>query len=182
MTATSARIFSAIAEGAAEATAAASAAVLAQLGEELRVIAVAGAADPERVPGSSVTPGDSLGFALASGQTLSVGPQLGEPPEHGGVHRAPAATLTVPCLGTEGVLGAIELRAPAGAGTFPPEASRTAALFAEIAAAVLGEGGAHGSSAPTPAELGAELSGLADADPVRYEAIAAAVGALLAHG
>jgi hypothetical protein len=36
--------------------------------------------------------------------------------------------------------------------------------------------------APLPSELGGELERLAAADPVRYSAVATAVGALLARG
>jgi hypothetical protein len=164
-------LFQAIASGAADATDAAGAAVVGARGDEVEVVAVAGSA-PGRSAGDPVAPGDdSLGFVLASGQTLSLGPRDGS-----------VAVLCVPCLGAEGVLGALELRAGPGVDSFSPEASRLAALFAEIATAALVAGGLEVDTGPSPAELAAELARLQDADPSRYAAIASAVSALLAHG
>ena len=175
-----ARVFTAIAFGAAEATGAASAALIRQDDdEELRVVAVAGS-QPAHAPGDVLDGTESLGFTLASGQPLSIGPRrekLGE----GGRWRTHPAALSVPCLGAEGVLGALELRAVAGAPAFPPEAARTASLFAEVAGAALGEAGLGAATAPRPEELGAELARLAEADPARYAAIASVVGTLLAN-
>ena len=164
-------LFQAIARGAADAAEAAGASIVGARGDEVYVVAVAGA-DPRRSAGDAVPPDDqSLGFVLASGQTLSLGPKDGSP-----------SLLCVPCLGAEGVLGALELRAAPGIGSFSPQANRLATLFAEIAAAALVAGGLEMDTGPSPAELAAELARLAEADPGRYAAIAAVVGALLAHG
>jgi hypothetical protein len=168
---TAPQLFQAIASGAADATDAAGAAVVGARGDEVEVVAVAGTA-PGRSAGDPVPPGEeSLGFVLASGQTLSLGPRDGS-----------AAVLCVPCLGAAGVLGALELRAAPGVESFSPEANRLATLFAEIAAAALVAGGLEVDTGPSPAELAAELTRLAEADPGRYAAIASVVGALLAHG
>jgi GAF domain-containing protein len=175
------RVFDAIARGAAEATGALGVAVIGRRGEELRVLGVAGT-ESVRGVGEAVAPSEqSVGFVLASGQTLSLGPQADTRSESAGVHRAPGAILSVPCLGGEGVLGVVEVRGAPGLEPFSPEATRVATLFAEIAAAALEEAGGA-DEAPAPAELGAELARLAEADPNRYGAIAAAVGALLSHG
>jgi GAF domain-containing protein len=98
------------------------------------------------------------------------------------VHRAPGAVLSVPCLGAEGVLGLIEVRGGPSLEPFSPDATRMATLFAELAAAALEEAGDGAESAPPAAELGAELSRLAEADPDRYRAVASVIGALLSHG
>jgi GAF domain-containing protein len=179
---TGARVFDAIARGTAEATGAAAVAVIARHDEDLRVVGAAGT-DGVRTVGDDVAPGDeSVGFVLASGQTLSLGPQTEKPGGSGMVHRTPGAILSVPCLGGEGVLGLIEVRGQPGLQPFPPEATRMATLFAEIAAAMLEEAGDGAQETPGAAELGAELGRLADADPARYAAIASVIGALLAHG
>ena len=179
---TGARVFDAIARGAAEATGAAAVAVIGRQGEDLRVVGIGGEEAPRSV-GDEVSPAEeSVGFVLASGQTLSLGPQTEKPGGAGMVHRAPGAVLSVPCLGGEGVLGVIEVRGRPGLEPFPPEATRVATLFAEIAAAMLEEAGDGAQETPNAAELGAELGRLADADPARYSAIASVIGALLAHG
>ena len=179
---TGARVFDAIARGAAEATGAASVAVIGRQGEDLHVVGVAGA-DSTRTVGDEVAPGEeSIGFVLASGQTLSLGPKAEKPGGAGMVHRSPGAVLSVPCLGGEGVLGLIEVRGHPGVEPFAPDATRVATLFAEIAAAMLEEAGDGAQETPGAAELGAELGRLADADPARYAAIASVIGALLAHG
>ena len=160
-------VLGAVAQGAAEATGAGGVALVARHGEELNVVAVGGHRDG-RALGEVVSPGEgALGYVLASGQPMSLSPG----PEE--------TTLCIPCLGVEGVLGALELR---GDRAFTPEASRLAGRFADIAAAALQEGGVAGESGPSPAELGAELARLAEADPARYAAMASVIGALLAHG
>jgi len=179
---TGARVFEAVARGAAEATGAASVAVIGRQGEDLHVVGVAGTDSARRV-GDEVAPGEeSVGFVLASGQTLSLGPQAEKPGGAGMVHRSPGAILSVPCLGGDGILGVVEVRGRPGVQPFSPEATRAATLFAEIAAAMLEEAGDGAEATPGAAELGAELARLADADPTRYSAIASVIGALLAHG
>ena len=164
---TGARVFEAIARGAAEATGAASVAVIGRQGEDLHVVGVAGT-DSTRSVGDEVAPGEeSIGFVLASGQTLSLGPHAEKPGGAGMVHRSPGAVLSVPCLGGEGVLGLLEFRGQPGVQPFAPEATRIATLFAEIAAAMLEEAGDGAQETPGAAELGAELGRLADADPAR---------------
>lgn len=176
------RLFDAIARGAAEATGAASVAIVARGGDELRVVGAAGA-DGARTVGDAVAPGEeSIGFVVASGQTLSLGAQPEKADSAGVMHRAPGALLSVPCLGAEGVLGVVEIRGRPGLEPFSPDATRIATLLAEIAAAALEAGGDGPENAPAAAELGAELARLAEADPKRYSAIASVIGALLAHG
>lgn len=172
----------AVARGAAEALGAVAVAVIGRDGDRLRVLAAAGI-DVGHAVGDEVAPTHrSVGYVMASGQTMSLGPQADETQESGGVHRAPGALLSVPCLGGEGVLGVIEIRGGPGVEPFSPDATRVATLFAEIAAAALEEAGDRAERAPGPAELGAELARLAEVDPNRYSAIASTIGALLAHG
>jgi len=170
-------VYAAIARGAAEATGAATAIVVGRHGEDVHVLAVEGEAQGRAV-GEDVMAGESsLGFVLASGQALSLARR--EAPEGGD---ASDASLCVPCLGTVGVLGALELRGRPDADSFTPEAGRLAALFADVAAASLAAGDLGAEPGPSPAELGAELAQLAEADPARYGAVASVIGALLAHG
>jgi hypothetical protein len=119
---------------------------------------------------------DSVGFVLASGQPLSIGSESSADPS-----TSAQPLLVVPCLGDQGVLGALEILGAPGAEPFGPAVGRLAALFADIAAAVL-EDDAGAAAAPSPAELAAELSRLAEAEPSRYVAVAATLEALLGHG
>jgi hypothetical protein len=174
-------VFDAISRCAAEAVGAAGVALVGRDGDELRVLAVTGE-ETGRSVGETVSGSDqSIGFAIASAQTISLGPQSPSS-ESGGVHRAPSASLTVPCLAAEGVMGAIEIRAAPGSGSFSPEAGRIAALFADIAGAALQEPDSGTLSVATAPELAGELTRLAEADPARYAVISSVIGALLAHG
>jgi hypothetical protein len=159
-------ILGAVADGAAAATGARAVALVARRGEALEVLAVSGEPDGRAVGEAVVADDGALGYVLASGQPLSLAPG------------AEGTTLCVPCLGAEGVLGALELRGEAG---FSPEASRLAGLFADVAAAALQEGGLATELGPSPAEHAGEHARQAEADPGRYAAMASVIGALLAH-
>ena len=147
---------------------------------ERSIVAVSANGSRRRRVGESLPmkAGDSVGFVLASGQPLSIGSESSDDPVASASSRP---LLVVPCLGDQGVLGALEIRGAPGAAPFGPAVGRLAALFADIAAAVL-EDDAGGAAAPSPAELAAELSRLAEAEPSRYVAVAATIEALLGHG
>jgi hypothetical protein len=147
---------------------------------ERSVVAVSANGSRWRRMGESlpVDAADSVGFVFASGQPLSIG---SESSADQGASAQAGPLLVVPCLGDQGVLGALEIRGDPGAEPFGQAASRLAALFADIAAAVL-EDDAGAAAAPSPAELAAELSRLAEAEPSRYVAVATTIEALLGHG
>jgi hypothetical protein len=113
-----------------------------------------------------------LQYVLATGQPLSIGTSPGDA----------RPLLCVPCVGAEEILGALEIRGAAERGPFAPEATRLAALVADLAGAVLDSGDAPAATRPSPAELGSELTRLAETDARRYDAVASVLGALLAHG
>ncbi len=141
----------------------------------------------ERVAGGAV-PVDSgtAGFVVASGQPVAVAARGDEGLLCEGLAARldplPASIVSVPCAGTEGVVGALELVDKAGGTPFSFDDVELATLLAGIAAAALAgtPGGAGAPRVPDPRRLGAELTRLAGADPARYAAIAAAVDALLA--
>jgi hypothetical protein len=176
-------VLDAVARAACELTGAAYVAIVGVRGEEAVVLAVAGA-EPQRTAGDVLRPGDdALAFVLACGQALSLAP----PPAATAAGGAPGVVpaMCIPCLGPEGVTGALELRGRSGAGTFDPVATRAAAVLAEIVTAELERApdadGADGRRPPAaPAELAAALAALARRDRERYARLARALDALLA--
>jgi GAF domain-containing protein len=178
-------VLSAVAHAAAELTDAKRAAVVALRGRRAIVVAAAGL-EPRRTVGEQVGPSDdTLSFVLACGQSLSVGPPDGD--RHGDAAARPraaagTATLCVPCVGPEGVVGALELNGRLQSGPFDVAATRVAELLAEIVTAALAEDRGSPSTAPTPDELASELAQLAVIDEARYRAIAWALESLLAGG
>jgi hypothetical protein len=145
------------------------------------VLAVSSNGRARRSAGESLSAetADSLGFVLASGQPLSIGPQATGDAPAGDMTSGPV--LVVPCVGDSGVTGALEIRGSTGTQPFGPEASRLASLFADVAAALFEDDGGS-SNAPSPVELGAELTRLAETEPARYVAMAATIEALLGRG
>jgi GAF domain-containing protein len=161
-------VLAAIARAAAELTEATGSAVVALRGSALMIVAVGGS-DPTRAIGERPASDDSLSYVAAGGQSLSLADAHG-------------ASLCVPCVRGEGVVGALELRRGAAAGPFSVAAARVAELLADVLAAELQQHRDGRGSAPPPEELAGELAELAIADRVRYEAIAWALAALLGGG
>ncbi len=174
-------VLQAVARAAAELTQAAGATVLAVRDDELVVLATAGP-EPGRAVGERLERGDgALAYALAAGQSLAVSPARPRPGEGAPTAATdePVATMCVPCLGTDGVIGALELRGTPMGEPFDVSAGRIAEALAVIAAAELEED--PGTRAvPSPSELAAELDRLSADDAPRYSAIASALAALLA--
>jgi hypothetical protein len=186
MAAADQRVLTAIARAAAELTDASGVAIVVGRGQEVVVVAAEGA-EPQRAVGDRLGPGDdTLSFVLAGGQSMSLAPVMG--PGHGAPHAgtpandAPRASICVPCTAGDAVIGALELRGPAGGAPLGIDAVRVAALLADVVTAeLLAERGGR-ASVPAPGELGAELAQLAARDGARYEAIASAIAALLSGG
>jgi hypothetical protein len=185
MAAADPRVLTTIAQAAAELTAASSVAVVVGRGQEVVVVAVEGA-EPQRTVGDRLGAGDdTLSFVLAGGQSMSVAPAPGAghgAPDLGTPAQASRASMCVPCMADDAVIGALELRGPAGGAPFGIDAVRVATLLADVVTAeLLAERGSR-ASVPAPGELGAELAQLAARDSARYEAIASVVEALLSGG
>jgi GAF domain-containing protein len=192
-------VLSAVARAATELTDAGHATLVAVRGQRVIVVAVAGTGARRRVGeslapvgeqrqpvGEQLEPGDdTLSFVLSCGQSLSVGPadgdRRGDAPPPARAEGRPAC-LCVPCVGTDGVIGALELSGGARSGPFDIAATRVAELLAEIATAALAEDRADPTSAPAPEEIASGLARLAATDEVRYRAIAWALESLLAGG
>lgn len=179
-------LLQAVARAAAALTDAGEAAVIALHGEEIVVLAVAGA-EAQRTPGQRLAPGeDPLSYALAAGQSLTLAPtrtRAGPGTAEDQEAVSQQASLCIPCSGDDGIVGALDLRGRAGAGLFSQAAARAAVLLADIVTAALEaaeEGGRP--AAPAPGELAAELAALAASDASRYGAIAGALQSLLRHG
>jgi GAF domain-containing protein len=177
-------VLSALARAAAELTEAAGAAVVAVRGEEIVVLASRGP-DPQRAVGDRLGPGDqAVRFVLAGGQSMSLAPAAAAPEGVGtdDPRTAARASMCLPCIGEDGAIGALELHGRLGHGPFDVAATRVAALLADVACAELAVDRGGATAAPSPGELSAELVQLAARDRARYEAVALALGALLAGG
>jgi hypothetical protein len=171
------RVLDAIIRAAAQLTEASAAVVAAREGDEIVVVAVAGA-DPRRFVGQRLVPGDdALAYVLAGGQAMSL---IAERPQAALPAADPAAretTMCLPCIGAEGAVGALELRRDVE--PFAARETRVAELLADVVAAELESRSDTRGDVPTPDELSAELRQLAAGDPSRYTAVAWALEALL---
>ena len=166
---------------AASAMSAAAAWVVAVVGDgRLAVVAAAGAAagrEGRPVPADT----GSAAYATSSGQPLAVAPRPGDdlgataPPVIG---RQPSAVLSVPCDVDGTVVGVLELVDKPDGGRFTFDDVEVVTMLAEVAAAALARSG-RGPAVATPDELADGLARLAEDDPVRYAAVAAAIEALL---
>jgi GAF domain-containing protein len=161
-------VLDAIARTAAELTDATGSAVLALRGSA-RVVVAVGGSDPPWAVGERPAADDSLSYVAAGGQSLSLA-------------EAHGASLCVPCIGGDGVVGALELRRDGASEPFSVESAHVAGLLADALAAALEQDRDVHAGAPTPGELAGELAQLASTDRVRYDAIARAVAALLGGG
>lgn len=181
-------VLHALARAAVAATGASDGWLLAVEGDVLRVVAVAGGVTGTATLAAAVPAGaGSAGFVAASGQPLAVAPRGDDPRFSEGtaqlLGRRPTSVLSVPAATEDSVVGVLELVDKAGGGSFSFDDVEIATMLADIAAvALLRSQHASVPPAPLPSELGGELERLAAADPVRYSAVASAVGALLARG
>jgi hypothetical protein len=162
------RVHQAIVDLAAEALDGSAVTLFARRGEDVVVLAAGGA---DATPADR-GPDGQLQYVLATGQPLSLGASPGDT----------RPLLCVPCAGAEEILGALEIRGAADRGPFSPEATRLATLVADLAGGVLESDDTAAAAPPSPAELASELARLARTDARRYDAVASALAALLAHG
>ncbi len=147
-------------------------------GDSFAVLAAAGGPHPGSLVGRRVEPRGAAGFAAASGQpaALRPGPEDSSNAGAGGSEGSPSSVLAVPCDNGETV-GVLELVNSPGGG-FGIDDIEVATLLADIAATAIVESGPT-VTITDPAELGAELTHLAEADPARYRQVATILQALL---
>lgn len=161
----------AVADAARRAASAEACRVVAIVGQELRVVAVAGG-ETSWIVGASVAADDEgVGYTLASAQAHSVA---------GTEAAGGRPTLCVPCVFDGEPLGAVELVARPGQEAFGMPATELATLFAGVAAVALAAREGTSSGVPTAREIASELARLEATDPSRYASLARAVSALLA--
>lgn len=180
-------VLAALADAAADVTAAAAGWVLAVDNERLVVRAVAGDA-PDSLVGTSVAPGDgAAGYVVAAGQPLALASRSDDPRAAEGLAdalgRVPGSVLCVPCESGGGVVGAMELIDKAGGGSFSFDDVELATLLAGIAGVALAydedAGGTKRPPPPSPSELAEGLARLAADAPARYASVAEAVAVLV---
>jgi GAF domain-containing protein len=169
-------------ETAVDATGAGQGWIVAVDGDELRVVNAKGHAGSAMV-GSTLPAGSgSVGFVVASGQPLALTPRADDPRTQDDLVASLGEPLTsvvcVPCGGDDAVHGALQLVNKAGGEAFSFDDVELATLLAGIAGAAL-EASGSGPDVRSPAELGADLARLADADPAGYARLALVVGTLL---
>ena len=173
-------VLAAVCHAAAELTDADSAAVFAASGDGVVVVAVGGP-QPRRAVGELLgADDDALAYVLAGGHSVSLAPVA---PESGAASAAGAqpAMMCLPFPGDDGALGALELRARPDGAPFTVQAAVAGGLLAGVAAAELASAPREAAPAPAPEQLSAGLARLAERDPARYGAMAAALAALLAE-
>jgi len=185
MAATSHPTLQAITEAAAEAAAASYAWLLASEGDGLAVVSATGP-DVGATVGRALAAGEgSAGYVLSSGQPLALQLQPDDASPWAARHpllgRVPETILSVPCPGSSGTHGVLELLDKTG-GAFSFDDVEVVSLLGSIAGAALDDGVLHGPPVTAPDELGHELHQLFVDDPPEYARIAAVLQALLSHG
>jgi GAF domain-containing protein len=175
----------AIARGAVEATGASHAWLLAASDSGLRVVAADGD-DAARLVGETfpLTTG-SVGYVASSGQPLALQPQAGrddpwtEP--HPLLDRIPTTICAVPCEGSAGLVGVLEVVDKA-AGPFTFDDVEVVTLLGAIAGAALDDGADQtAEEMADPDAIAAELATLRATDPAQYRQVTRLIEALLAN-
>ena len=152
---------------------------------ELAAVAVAGT-DPavvdqvlwQRTPLGT----GAVGMVVQSGQPIALTATGGtsvDPWASALLGRDPGSLVCVPCHDDDQPIGALQLVDKVGGGPFSFDDVEIATLLGPIIGSALAEGAGAAARVATPAQIGSDLSRLADADPARYAAVAQAVVALL---
>lgn len=157
-------------------------------GTELAVVAAA-ANDPsliERMMWQRTPIGSgSAGMVVQSGQPIALVPMAGSNADVWAatlLGRDPTAIVCVPCEDDDQPIGALQLVNKNGGGAFSFDDVELVTLIAQIAGAALAEGAGSTGRVASPAQLGSDLTRLAEADPTHYAAVAQALTALLSQG
>jgi sigma-B regulation protein RsbU (phosphoserine phosphatase) len=162
--------------------------ILARDGGTLTVAAAAGTdIDTAQLAQLTIDAGSgTAGFVIASGQPLALSAGANDPRLSEGVAvaigRRPSTVLCVACEAGDAIVGALELIDKSGGAAFSFDDVELATLLASIGAVALLADRQDADAVATPAQLGAGLQRLADAEPSRYASIAVAVEALLERG
>lgn len=159
-------VVDAVAMAVLRATGASAARVLTSDGDRVQVTAIAGSSSGWRLGEAVAADAENVGYALASGQPLSIAPK----------GRDGLAVLCVPCLHESEPVGALEL---VGEEPFGIEATDVAMLFAQVAGAAIAAGAPTGPGTPSARELASELERIESSDPIRYASLGRVIGALL---
>jgi GAF domain-containing protein len=160
--------------------------ILALRQDRLHVVAAAGWS-AQQVVGTVVDADQgSAGYVVSSGQPLAIVPRDSQPhllsPVAAVLGSRPESVLSVPCDGGGSVSGVLEVVGKAGGERFSIDDLELATLLGGIAGVALDHSTEWSPAVPTIAELGAQLGGLADADPSRYAVLAPAISAMLRGG
>ena len=143
------------------------------------VVVASAAGDVVRLGVAFPAAAGSAGFAAASGQPVARRRLAGDSSEAGSALSRwcddARSVLAVPCAGTDGVLGVLELAGKSGGGNFSIDDVELVSVLAGIAASALL---ATSPAAAAPSELAERLTGLAQIDPDAFAALSAVVDRL----
>ena len=173
--------YQAIVDAAVTATGASSGWLLADHDDDgLMVLATAGQAVAHQKVGATITPQGAKAYVLAAGQPTALMPQPGDTAnaDGGGAPGISPSLLAVPC-GDEDIVAVLEVSGKAGGATFGFDDINALSGLAQVAAAVVLERDDASRSVASPAQLAAELDGLAQRNSARYENVAQVIEALL---
>lgn len=178
-------VLEAVVQAAVGATGAARGWIVVPTDGHLRVVA-AGGERPGDALGAVVPAGaGSAAFVVESGQSLAFAARARDPRVTAGVAaalgRPPTSVLCVPCVAGDEILGALEV-VDSSAGTFTVDDVEAVTMLGGIGGAALAERDDGPAAVPDPAELSAEIAGLAADDPARYALVATVLRDLLARG
>jgi len=171
--------YQALVEAAVKATGAESGWLLRIDDETLVVTAAVGGDDPSSNIGTVRPASGATGHALGAGYPAAIRVRQNDQSNDGvgGADGVPSSVLSAPCDAGD-VVGVLEV-ANAQSGSFSFDDVEVMSLLADIAGAALADSGSAGVSVPSPAELGSELSSLADRDPLGYARVATVIVAML---
>lgn len=174
-----------VCESAVDATGAALGWLAVLSGDFVAVVAAAGA-DSEAAAGlvGRQIPRDSgaVGYVLQSGQPIAVQPAGKAGGDHGATEllgRTPQSLVAVPCATATDPIGVLQVIDKFGSPGFTFDDVEVISLLGTVAGAALADAGAVAEEVPSPSQLAAALTALADSDPGRYARVAPVLESLL---
>lgn len=175
------RVLDSLLQSASSATGAAHGWILGVRDDELVVLAATGTAATTLVGQSVAASAGTAGWVLSTGQPAALQPRASDAFATEGVAALAGigitTVLSIPCGGTDGIVGVIELVDKAD-GRFGFEDVELLTLLADVAAAGI-EAGETEAPLPSPDQLAAGLRRIHDVDLVRYAHLARVVDELL---
>jgi GAF domain-containing protein len=177
-------VLRALVDGARTATGGADAWLVARRDGHLEIVAAAGPVGTTLQGARVASDEGTAGFVVSYGQPMAIALRGDDPRATSGLAvllgRAPATVLSVPCEADDGIVGALEVVDKADGARFTFEDVELVTLLAGVASAALQA--VAPPRVPQPDELAHALHRLADADPSRYQTVAALLRALVADG